>query len=80
MFIAPHPSYCFVFFPPQNGSYVLPMLWCGLPLKLSCPVQTSTPESALSVLCSSHGMAVQINREELDEQILGVVGILFLLA
>ncbi|XP_040043635.2 uncharacterized protein LOC120825854 [Gasterosteus aculeatus] len=57
----------------ENGSYVLPMLWCGLPLKLSCPVQTSTPESALSVLCSSHGMAVQINREELDEQILGVI-------
>ncbi|XP_031727888.1 uncharacterized protein LOC116396968 [Anarrhichthys ocellatus] len=60
----------------ENGSYVLPMLWWGSPLKLSCPVQTSTPappvsNSALSVVCSSYGMAVQINEQ--DIQILGVI-------
>ncbi|KAM8880034.1 uncharacterized protein AB9W97_015071 [Spinachia spinachia] len=62
----------------ENGSYMLPMLWWGIPLKLSCPVQTSTPpppvaNSALSVLCSSYGIAVQINGEELDVEILGVI-------
>ncbi|KAL6110121.1 uncharacterized protein ACO6RY_19267 [Pungitius sinensis] len=62
----------------ENGSYVLPMLWWGVPLKLSCPVQASTldppvSDAALSVLCSSYGMAVQITREELDVEILGVI-------
>ncbi|XP_037621794.1 uncharacterized protein LOC119485994 [Sebastes umbrosus] len=62
----------------ENGSYVLPMLWWGSPLKLSCPMQTSTAvpplsHSAPSVLCSSYGMAVQIQGQEQDIQILGVI-------
>ncbi|XP_054460789.1 uncharacterized protein LOC129096134 [Anoplopoma fimbria] len=62
----------------ENGSYVLPMLWWGSPLKLSCPVQMSTPvppvsNSALSVLCSSYGMALQINGQEPDIRLLGVI-------
>ncbi|XP_018520597.1 uncharacterized protein LOC127138932 [Lates calcarifer] len=62
----------------ENGSYVLPMLWWGSPLKLSCPVLMSTPApslslSAPSVFCSPYGMAVQIHGQEQDIPLLGVV-------
>ncbi|XP_063740510.1 uncharacterized protein LOC134865052 [Eleginops maclovinus] len=55
----------------ENGSYVLPMLWWGSPLKLSCPVQASS-HSAPWVFCSPYGMALQIQGMEQDIQILGV--------
>ena len=63
----------------QNGSYVLPMLWWGSPLKLSCPVQASSPvpsssHSAPWVFCSPYGMALQM--QEQDIQLLGVIGTL----
>ncbi|MEQ2161882.1 hypothetical protein GOODEAATRI_014202 [Goodea atripinnis] len=53
----------------QNDSYVLPMLWLGSPLKLSCPMTVSTaiPMYSLSaplVFCSAYGMAVQIPGQE----------------
>lgn len=54
----------FVF--PQNGSYVLPVLWLGHPLKLLCPVQTPVPFLSPSVFCSSYGMAVQIDGQQSD--------------
>lgn len=54
----------FVF--PQNGSYVLPVLWLGHPLKLLCPVQTPVPFLSPSVFCSSYGMAVQIDGQQPD--------------
>ncbi|XP_078021007.1 uncharacterized protein LOC117255135 isoform X1 [Epinephelus lanceolatus] len=62
----------------ENGSYVLPLLWWGSPLKLSCPVQLPTPvpslsHSAPSVFCSPYGMAVQIPGQEQNIQILGVI-------
>ncbi|GLD66377.1 uncharacterized protein AKAME5_001777300 [Lates japonicus] len=62
----------------ENGSYVLPMLWWGSPLKLSCPVLMSTPApslslSAPSVFCSPYGMAVQIHGQDQDIPLLGVV-------
>eukprot|EP00064_Thunnus_orientalis_P013122 superscaffoldBa00002096_g13159 len=62
----------------ENGSYVLPMLWWGSPLKLSCPVQMSTlapplSHSVPSVLCSPYGMAVQIYGQEEDVHMLGVI-------
>ncbi|KAK2919044.1 hypothetical protein Q8A73_003415 [Channa argus] len=61
----------------QNGSYVLPMLWWGNPMKLSCPVQPtpapSSPVSAPSILCSPYAMAVQIYGLEQDIQLLGVM-------
>ncbi|XP_029910603.1 uncharacterized protein LOC115361323 [Myripristis murdjan] len=62
----------------ENGSYVLPMLWWGNPLKLLCPVQVLTPtpspsHTALSVLCSSYGIAVQIHGKKDDMPILAVV-------
>ncbi|XP_034543634.1 uncharacterized protein LOC117815806 [Notolabrus celidotus] len=61
----------------ENGSYVLPLLWEGIPLKLSCPVQMSTPapsssHSAPAVFCSSYGMAVQILWHERDIPMMGV--------
>ncbi|XP_044045979.1 uncharacterized protein LOC122873393 [Siniperca chuatsi] len=61
----------------ENGSYVLPLLWWGSPLKLSCPMQMSTPapsslRSGPSVFCSPYGMAVQIHGKEHDIAMLGV--------
>ncbi|XP_030595913.1 uncharacterized protein LOC115787369 [Archocentrus centrarchus] len=61
----------------ENGSYILPLLWWGSPLKLSCPIQTSTPTPSFppplpSVFCSSYGMAVQIHAQEKDIPQLGV--------
>lgn len=68
----------------QNGNYVLPMLWLGNPLNLSCPVQMSilgpsVPHSAPSVFCSPYGMAVQIDGQEQDMHMLGIIGLLALL-
>ncbi|XP_019939264.2 uncharacterized protein [Paralichthys olivaceus] len=59
----------------ENDSYVLPMLWWGTPLKLSCPVQLSTPapsSSLPSVFCSLYGMAVQKHGQEQEIPMLGV--------
>ncbi|CAB1439904.1 unnamed protein product [Pleuronectes platessa] len=59
----------------ENGSYVLPMLWWDTPLKLSCPVQPSTPApspSLPSVFCSPYGMAVQKHGQEQEIPMLGV--------
>lgn len=50
------PSLC-----PQNGSYVLPLLWWGDPLKLLCPVHPPVPSPSPAVFCSSSGMAVQVD-------------------
>ena len=62
----------------QNGSYVLPMLWWGSPLKLACPVKMATPAPSYSpsVFCSTMGMVVQIKGQEQDIAMLGVIGII----
>ncbi|KAG5278280.1 hypothetical protein AALO_G00097210 [Alosa alosa] len=39
----------------ENGSYVLPLLWWGKPVKISCPV-ISIPQ----LLCSPYGMVLKI--------------------
>lgn len=59
----------------QNGSYVLPMLWLGSPLKLSCPVATSQAFSP-TVLCFSYSMMVQMYGQEPDLLVLGFIGVL----
>ncbi|XP_045904326.1 uncharacterized protein LOC123970359 [Micropterus dolomieu] len=61
----------------ENGSYVLPLLWWGSPLKLTCPLQLSSRARlffpfAPSVFCSPYGMVVQINGQEQDLPMLGV--------
>lgn len=63
----------FVF--PQNGSYVLPMLWAGHPLKLVCPMQTPVHSLSPSVFCSSYGMAVQIDGQQPDALTMRVTGV-----
>ncbi|XP_036805271.1 uncharacterized protein LOC110493464 isoform X1 [Oncorhynchus mykiss] len=45
----------------EHGSYVLPMLWWGSPVKIICPVP---PNPVPSVLCSHFGMAIQIHGRE----------------
>nr|XP_020503346.1 uncharacterized protein LOC109994381 [Labrus bergylta] len=62
-------SYDACYITEETGSYVLPLLWQGLPLKLSCPMPLSIPpptrsHSGLSLFCSQHGMAVQILWQE----------------
>lgn len=59
----------------QNGSHILPLLWLGSPMKLSCPVQPASP--APSVFCSSSAMAVQMTGQEPKRQTLGVLGLFF---
>ncbi|CDQ86367.1 unnamed protein product [Oncorhynchus mykiss] len=55
----------------EHGSYVLPMLWWGSPVKIICPVPHPDPRphpvhpnSVPSVLCSHFGMAIQIHGRE----------------
>ncbi|XP_077425866.1 uncharacterized protein LOC144054604 [Vanacampus margaritifer] len=58
----------------ENGSYVLPMLWWGNPLKLSCPVHTPTTASSIpDVLCSPYGMALHLHQQENNLPVLGVL-------
>lgn len=71
----------FVFSFCQNGSYVLPLLWWGSPLKLTCPLQLSSRARlffpfAPSVFCSPYGMVVQIHGQEQDLPMLGVTSML----
>ncbi|XP_045569101.1 uncharacterized protein [Salmo salar] len=55
----------------EHGSYVLPMLWWGSPVKIICTVphpdprpHPVPPNSVPSVLCSHFGMAIQIHGGE----------------
>ncbi|XP_032399097.1 uncharacterized protein LOC116706396 [Etheostoma spectabile] len=71
-------SYDACYIKQENGRYVLPLLWRGSPLNISCPVQMSTPvpsysQSVPSVFCSTYGMAVQIHGQEQDVQILKAI-------
>lgn len=47
----------------QDGSYVLPLLWRGTPVKMSCPVSQIIPHTVglSSLCCSSHGMTVKVH-------------------
>ncbi|KAM7419116.1 hypothetical protein PAMA_016301 [Pampus argenteus] len=69
-------SYDACYVTKEGGSYELPVLWWGSPLKLSCPVQMSTSPPSLSlpsVFCSPYGMTVQIYGQEQDIPMLGVI-------
>ncbi|XP_036969297.1 uncharacterized protein LOC119027879 isoform X2 [Acanthopagrus latus] len=68
-------SYDACYITQENGSYVLPMLWWGSPLKLACPVKMATPAPSYSpsVFCSTMGMVVQIKGQEQDIAMLGVI-------
>ncbi|RXN28411.1 zona pellucida sperm-binding 4-like protein [Labeo rohita] len=45
---------------PENGSYVLSLLWWGSPIKISCPVTPVISQPTPSVLCSQFGMVIAI--------------------
>lgn len=59
----------------QNGSHILPLLWLGIPMKLSCLAQPAIP--APSVFCSSTTMAVQMMEQEPNRPMLKVLGLSF---
>ncbi|XP_035643506.2 uncharacterized protein LOC118394427 [Oncorhynchus keta] len=43
----------------EDGNYVLPMRWCGLPIKMSCPAKTFKPNPP-TVSCYPEGMVVKM--------------------
>lgn len=42
----------------QEDCYVLPLRWCGLPVRMSCPLRPSTPNPPM-VTCHTEGMVVK---------------------
>ncbi|XP_060717040.1 uncharacterized protein LOC132839857 isoform X1 [Tachysurus vachellii] len=57
--IAPYDG-CYVL--QQNGSYVLPLLWWGMPLSISCPMTLSSAPATPSGFCSNQGITLMIDR------------------
>ncbi|XP_035766694.1 uncharacterized protein LOC102784461 [Neolamprologus brichardi] len=61
----------------KDGSYVLPLLWRGTPVKMSCPVSQISPHTVglSSLCCSSHGMTVKVHESTpLEKQRVNVRG------
>lgn len=44
----------------QNGSYVLPLLWWGMPMSVSCPVTPDSAPVTPSGFCSYLGITIKI--------------------
>ncbi|KAI4871975.1 hypothetical protein NFI96_034495, partial [Prochilodus magdalenae] len=44
----------------ENGSYVLPLLWWGMPVKISCPMSSASAQGTPSGFCSDFGMAIKM--------------------
>uniref|UniRef100_A0A4W5PJI7 ZP domain-containing protein n=2 Tax=Hucho hucho TaxID=62062 RepID=A0A4W5PJI7_9TELE len=44
----------------EDGSYVLPLIWRGTPVKMSCPVSQAQALTPSSLCCSSQGMTVRL--------------------
>nr|XP_019967630.1 PREDICTED: uncharacterized protein LOC109646336 [Paralichthys olivaceus] len=55
----------------EDDSYVLPLLWRGAPVKMSCPVPQVQPQAAgqYSVCCSPYGMTVNLQGPTPAEQL-----------
>ncbi|KAL7845637.1 hypothetical protein AOLI_G00238290 [Acnodon oligacanthus] len=47
----------------ENGSYVLPLLWWGKPVKIYCPM-SSSHQGTPSGLCLNFGMAIKMERTQ----------------
>ncbi|XP_023663485.2 uncharacterized protein [Paramormyrops kingsleyae] len=48
----------------QNGTYVLPLLWWGAPVKMVCPDVVPPPHVHLSVRCWLFGMSLHIKAQK----------------
>ena len=55
----------------QHDSYVLPLLWRGTPVKMSCPVTHIQPQAAgpTSLCCSPYGMTVKVQGLSATEEL-----------
>ncbi|XP_071330527.1 uncharacterized protein [Trachinotus anak] len=55
----------------EDGSYVLPLLWRGAPVKMSCPVSQIQPHATglSSLCCSPYGMTVKVQRRSATEEL-----------
>ncbi|MED6257708.1 hypothetical protein ATANTOWER_030066 [Ataeniobius toweri] len=54
--VAPYDG-CFVII--QENYYVLPLLWWGLPVRMSCPLMGHVPQNPPMVTCHAEGMVVK---------------------
>uniref|UniRef100_A0A8C5DR81 Uncharacterized LOC114468372 n=1 Tax=Gouania willdenowi TaxID=441366 RepID=A0A8C5DR81_GOUWI len=54
----------------EDGSYVLPLLWRGAPVKMSCPVPPFLPHAVgpSSLCCFPSGMTVKIPGQRVNEE------------
>ncbi|CAB1341920.1 unnamed protein product [Coregonus sp. 'balchen'] len=73
MFVVPYDA-CHVK-QEEDGSYVLPLVWRGTPVKMSCPVSQAQALAPSSLCCSSQGMTVRLQghgaKEELRVKVRG---------
>ncbi|KAJ8011234.1 hypothetical protein DPEC_G00056040 [Dallia pectoralis] len=56
-----HAPYSGCFVTRENDYYVIPLLWLGLPLKMSCPAEKPSNASPPMVSCYPEGMVVKIH-------------------
>ncbi|XP_042285497.1 titin-like isoform X2 [Thunnus maccoyii] len=55
--VAPYDG-CFVTL--EEDSYVLPLRWCGLPVRMSCPLMRQSSPNPPMVTCHAEGMVVKM--------------------
>ncbi|XP_019128869.1 adhesive plaque matrix protein-like [Larimichthys crocea] len=55
--VAPYDG-CFVAL--EEGSYILPLLWLGLPMRMSCPSMRQSTTNPPMVTCHAEGMVIKI--------------------
>ncbi|XP_038550535.1 uncharacterized protein LOC119884114 isoform X3 [Micropterus salmoides] len=55
----------------EEGRYVLPLLWRGTPVKMSCPASQIQPQAVgpSSICCSPHGMTVKVQGLSVTEEL-----------
>ncbi|XP_076838475.1 uncharacterized protein LOC143483969 isoform X2 [Brachyhypopomus gauderio] len=55
--IAPYDG-CYILH--ENGSYILPLLWWGRPVRVSCPITPVSTPASLPGFCSHFGMVIEM--------------------
>ncbi|XP_029914095.1 uncharacterized protein LOC115363898 [Myripristis murdjan] len=55
----------------EGGSYMLPLLWGGTPVKMSCPVSQFQPQTLglSSLCCSPYGLTVSLQGQSASEEL-----------
>lgn len=55
----------------QGDNYVLPLLWRGTPVKVSCPASQVEPQSANppALCCAPYGVTVKLHKVSAEEDL-----------